>query len=58
MADEKLSADDLARIDRYLSSPIHTVERKPFRPGLLLAGLTLSVVLIGLGARLLGYLML
>lgn len=27
-----LSEEDLARVQSYLDSPIHQVERKPFRP--------------------------
>ncbi len=33
----RLSPEDQARVDRYLSSNINDVERKPFRPLLLLA---------------------
>ncbi|HEY8386304.1 MAG TPA: DUF3094 family protein [Porticoccaceae bacterium] len=43
----KLSEEDLARVNEYLSSPIHQVERKPFRPLLLL--FWLWVVVAGLG---------
>jgi hypothetical protein len=39
-----LSPEDLARVERYLSSPIHRVERKPFRPYLMML-LLLSVVI-------------
>ncbi|MBK6960211.1 MAG: DUF3094 family protein [Gammaproteobacteria bacterium] len=28
----KLSEEDLARVREYLNSPIHQVERQPFRP--------------------------
>ncbi|MFZ5654359.1 MAG: DUF3094 family protein [Pseudomonadota bacterium] len=28
----QLSEDDLARVREYLNSPIHQVERQPFRP--------------------------
>ncbi|HEY9033303.1 MAG TPA: DUF3094 family protein [Pseudomonadales bacterium] len=28
----ELSDDDKKRVEQYLSSPIHQVERKPFRP--------------------------
>jgi hypothetical protein len=31
-----LNAEDQARVDSYLKGSIHTVERKPFRPWLLL----------------------
>ncbi|MBV1931080.1 MAG: DUF3094 domain-containing protein [Porticoccaceae bacterium] len=43
----KLSDEDMARVDEYLSSPIHQVERKPYRPWLLL--LVLWVVVASLG---------
>ncbi len=33
----KLSPEDQERVDKYLSSNINDVERKPFRPFLLLA---------------------
>ncbi|WP_160151617.1 DUF3094 family protein [Microbulbifer sp. ALW1] len=40
---KKLSADDQARVDRYLESGHNDVERKPFRP-LLLLGIILVVL--------------
>ncbi|MGB5324023.1 MAG: DUF3094 family protein [Pseudomonadales bacterium] len=40
---EKLSREDLARVDRYLGSPLHQVDRKPFRPWLMMLAL-LAVV--------------
>jgi hypothetical protein len=43
----RLSDDDLARVDEYLSSPIHQVERKPYRPWLLLLVLWLVVSALG-----------
>lgn len=30
--ESKLSQADLDRVNRYLNSPMHQVERKPFRP--------------------------
>lgn len=44
----QLSPEDLARVDKYLSSAIHTVERKPFRPYMMMALLT--AVVLGLGS--------
>jgi len=32
----KLSPEDLARVQQYLSSPIHSVERKPFKPWMMM----------------------
>lgn len=43
----KLDEDDLKRVEAYLSTPIHQVERKPFKPLLLL--FWLWVVIGGLG---------
>ncbi len=43
MKENKLSAEDQARVDSYLSRPNHQVERKPFRP-LLLLGATLIIL--------------
>ncbi len=49
----RLKPEDQERVDRYLSAPQHQVERRPFRPWLLLA-LVLAVVLgLGLLSRLL-----
>lgn len=43
----QLSDEDMARVREYLSSPVHSVERKPFRPWLLLVWLWLVVSLLG-----------
>ena len=43
----QLSDEDMARVEEYLSSPVHQVERKPFRPWLLL--LILWVVVSAMG---------
>lgn len=43
----KLGAEDLKRVEQYLSTSIHQVERKPFRPLLLL--FWIWVVVAGLG---------
>lgn len=40
-----LSAEDQARVDRYLSRPNHQVDRKPFRPWLLL-GIIVAVLTV------------
>jgi hypothetical protein len=54
----KLSQEDLARVQEYLNSPIHQVERPPFRPLRLLLVLWLVVTLISgvalVSARLMG----
>lgn len=49
----KLSDEDMARVDEYLSSPIHQVERKPYRPWLLL--LVLWVVVAAMGGVAMGF---
>lgn len=43
----RLSQEDLQRVEQYLSAPQHQVQRKPFRPWLLL--LLVIAVTIGLG---------
>ena len=49
----RLTSDDQQRVDEYLNLPQHQVERKPFRPWLLLL-LVIAVVLgLGLLSRLL-----
>ncbi len=54
----RLNPDDQKRVDQYLSAPQHQVERRPFRPWLLLV-LVLAVVFgLGLLSRLLSRLVL
>jgi hypothetical protein len=50
----KLSEEDLERVEEYLSSPVHRVKRKPFRPWLLLFWLWVVVTLLGGVSLLLG----
>jgi len=45
---DKLSAEDKARVEKYLASPIHQVERKPFRPLIMMLGLVAVVVSLSL----------
>ena len=45
--ESKLSGEDLERVEKYLASPIHQVERKPFRPWLMMALLALTVLSLG-----------
>ena len=45
MNHSELTPEDQAKVDHYLSSPIHQVERKPFRPWLLL-GVILCVMTV------------
>lgn len=37
----------MARVEQYLASPIHQVERKPYRPWLLLLVLWVVVSILG-----------
>lgn len=41
----KLSPEDQEKVDRYLSTSIHQVDRKPFRPWLLM---TVIMLIMGL----------
>ena len=43
----QLSDEDMARVEEYLSSPVHQVERKPYRPWLLLLILWAAVSAMG-----------
>lgn len=52
----RLSPEDQQKVEQYLSSPINQVERAPFKPWLMMAGLTLVVIALGLLSRLLAYL--
>ena len=44
----KLSAEDQARVEKYLQSPVHSVERKPFKPWLMMASLVAVIVSLSL----------
>lgn len=52
----KLSDEDMDRVREYLSSPVHRVERKPFRPLLLLFWLWVVVTALGAVSLLFGWL--
>lgn len=54
----KLSAEDLARVDKYLSSPIHSVERKPFKSMWMMLALVGVVIVLGLLSQLIAWLVL
>jgi len=43
----KLSEEDMARVREYLSTPVHSVERQPFRPLRLLLVLWVVVSIVG-----------
>lgn len=52
--ENRLSEEDLKRVEEYLSGPVQKVERKPFRPWLLLFWLWVVVALLGVVSVLLG----
>ncbi|MBA1276800.1 MULTISPECIES: DUF3094 family protein [Pseudomonadaceae] len=54
----RLNPDDQKRVDQYLSAPQHQVERRPFRPWLLLALILVTIIGLGLLSRLLSRLVL
>ncbi len=51
----KLSPEDLARVQQYLSSPIHSVERKPFKPWMMMLALISVVVILGLLSQMIAW---
>mgnify|MGYP002633563169 CR=1 FL=1 len=51
----KLSPEDLARVQQYLSSPIHSVERKPFKPWMMMLALVSVVVILGLLSQMIAW---
>ncbi|GFM83786.1 DUF3094 domain-containing protein [Pseudomonas cichorii] len=52
----RLNPDDQRRVQHYLNAPQHQVERRPFRPWLLLVLVLAVVIGLGLLSRLLSYL--
>ena len=54
----RLNPDDQQRVEQYLQLPQNQVERRPFRPWLLLAVVVIVVIGMGLLSRLLSYLVL
>ncbi|MGD9662575.1 MAG: DUF3094 family protein [Porticoccaceae bacterium] len=52
--ENRLSEEDLKRVEEYLSGPVQRVDRKPFRPLLLLFWLWVVVTLLGLVSLLFG----
>ncbi|WP_185267745.1 DUF3094 family protein [Halopseudomonas xiamenensis] len=47
----RLYPEDQKRVEEYLNSPLHQVERKPFRVWWLLAAILATVLGLGLLAR-------
>ena len=54
----RLSPEDQQRVDDYLQLPQHKVERRPFRPWMLLVLTVAATVGLGLLSRLISYLVL
>ncbi|MDE1168146.1 MAG: DUF3094 family protein [Pseudomonas sp.] len=54
----RLNPDDQQRVDEYLQLPQHRVERRAFRPWLLLVVVLVAVIGLGLLSRFLSYLVL
>jgi hypothetical protein len=52
----RLNPDDQRRVEEYLQAPQRQVERRPFRPWLLLVVVLAVVIGLGLLSRLLSYL--
>jgi hypothetical protein len=52
----RLNPEDQKRVEEYLGAPQHQVERRPFRPWLLLVVVLVVVIGLGLLSRLLSYL--
>lgn len=51
----RLNPDDQQRVEQYLQAPQHRVERRPFRPWLLLVLVVAVVIGLGLLSRLLAW---
>lgn len=47
-AEDRLSEEDMLRVKQYLSSPVHSVSRKPFRPWVLIIGVWVLIGVLGL----------
>ncbi len=45
--DNKLSSEDMARVEKYLNSGYNRTERKPFRGFILLGGIWLVIAALG-----------
>ena len=52
----RLNPDDQKHVEEYLLLPQNQVERRPFRPWLLLAIVVIAVIGMGLLSRFLSYL--
>jgi len=52
----RLNPEDQRRVDEYLRAPQHQVERRPFRPWMLLVVVLAVTMGLGLLSRLISYL--
>ncbi|MFK3794442.1 DUF3094 family protein [Pseudomonas piscis] len=52
----RLNPDDQRHVEEYLHLPQHRVERRPFRPWMLLVVVVVVTVALGLVSRLISYL--
>jgi hypothetical protein len=52
--DNKLSAEDMERVEKYLNSGFNTTERKPFRGFRLLFGIWVIIAALGYLSYLIG----
>jgi len=52
--EEKLSAEDMERVEKYLNSGFNTTERKPFRGFRLLFGIWVIIAALGYLSYLIG----
>jgi quinol-cytochrome oxidoreductase complex cytochrome b subunit len=50
-----LNSKDQARVDAYLSRPNHQIERKPFRPWLLMGVVVLVMIFLSIFSYILAY---
>lgn len=50
-----LNSEDQARVDAYLSRPNHQIERKPFRPWLMMGVVVLVMVFLSIFSYILAY---
>ncbi len=48
MKKNQLSSEDQARVDHYLNQSTHQIDRKPFRPWLLLGAIVVVLTLLSL----------
>lgn len=48
MSHSQLTPEDQQKVDHYLNSPIHQIERKPFRPWLLMGGIVCVMIILSI----------